>query len=83
MKSKWSGLVLVLGMLAPGAVFAGDSNPDVGKAIAEIAARRDAKADAEAKAAAAYATREGNEGRSNPFGAGWTGQPGASVRGQK
>ena len=41
-KSKLGALVLVGGMLLPGAVLAGDPSPDVAKAIAQIESRRTA-----------------------------------------
>jgi len=75
MKSMMAAMVFAGALIAP-ALSAGEPSPEVAKAIAEIEARRVAKAEAAAKAAAAAAAQfKGREG-----GGAWVGQPGATIQ---
>lgn len=58
MNTKLSALALAGSLLLPGAVQAGEASPEVATVIAQIEARRAAKSEAEAKAAASRQGRE-------------------------
>ena len=61
MVTKWFAMLTVAAMVLVGSVRADDTNADVAKAIAEIAARRAEKVEARVKQVATWAQGEGRE----------------------
>ncbi len=81
MKTKWVAMLLVGTMLSAGFVRADDPNPDVAKAIEDIAARRAEKEAARVKQVETWSKGEGRERAwSGGFGGGLNAAPGAQVR---
>ena len=61
MNTKWVAAIALMGTMAVGVARADDPNPDVAKAIQEIAARRADKEEARVKQVESWAKGEGRE----------------------
>lgn len=83
MNTKWVATIALGATLSAGVVRADDPNPEIAKAIEDIAARRDEKEAARVKQVEIRSNGEGRERAwSGGFGGGVNAAPGAQVRAQ-